>query len=275
MTIRPSEDTVNFSAIKAAQQRGWAAGDYTIPGAILVVMSENLCEAVDLHAGQRVLDVATGSGNTAIAAARRFCEVTGVDYTPSLLEKARERAAVECLPITFLECDAEALPFPAGSFDAVLSTLGVMFTPNQEAAASELLRVCRPGGKIGLASWTPTGFFGQMGRAMAPYMSPPPGVKPPALWGTEARVQELFGDAVASIQAQKRYFIHRYRSAQHAVEVFCTYYGPVVKALEALEPARQEQMRRDLHTVLEEVNIATDGTLVAPGEYLEVVAIRR
>jgi ubiquinone/menaquinone biosynthesis C-methylase UbiE len=275
MTIRSSEETASFSAIKAAQQRGWAAGDYTIPGAILVVMSENLCEAVDLHAGQRVLDVATGSGNTAIAAARRFCEVTGVDYTPSLLEKARERAAVECLPITFLEGDAEALPFSAGSFDAVLSTLGVMFTPNQEAAASELLRVCRSGGKIGLASWTPAGFFGQMGRAMAPYMPPPPGVRPPALWGTEAHVQELFGNDAVSLQAQKRYFFHRYRSAQHAVEIFCTYYGPVVKALEALEPARQELMRRDLQSVLEQVNIATDGTLVAPGEYLEVVAIRR
>ncbi|HEY1348622.1 MAG TPA: class I SAM-dependent methyltransferase [Ktedonobacteraceae bacterium] len=273
--IRSSEQTSGFATLKAAQQRGWAAGDYTIPGAILVVMSENLCESVDLHAGQRVLDVATGSGNTAIAAARRFCEVTGVDYTPCLLDKARERAAVECLPITFLEGDAEALPFPAGAFDAVLSTLGVMFTPDQEAAASELLRVCRPGGKIGLASWTPAGFFGQMGRAMAAYMPPPPGVRPPALWGTQERVQELFGNEVVSIQAHKRYFFHRYRSAEHAVEIFCTYYGPVVKALEALEPARQEQMRQALHTVLDQVNIATDGTLVAPGEYLEVVAIRR
>lgn len=275
MTIRSSEETTRFSTLKAAQRRGWAAGDYTIPGAILVVMSENLCEAVDLHSGQQVLDVATGTGNTAIAAARRFCDVTGVDYTPSLLEKARERAAVEQLPIQFLEGDAEALPFAAGSFDAVLSTLGVMFAPDQEAAASELLRVCRSGGKIGLASWTPEGFFGQMGRAMASYMPPPPGVRPPALWGTEARLQELFGNEVVSLQAQKRYFFHRYRSAQHAVEVFCTYYGPVVKALEVLEPARQEQMRRDLQSVLEQINIASDGTLVAPGEYLEVVAIRR
>ncbi len=267
--------TVDLSAIKTFQQQGWAAGDYSIPGAILVVISENLCEAVELHACQRVLDVATGSGNTAIAAARRFCEVTGIDYVPSLLERARERASAERLPITFLEGDAENIPFPAASFDAVLSTVGVMFTPNQEQAASELLRVCRSGGKIGLVNWTPTGLFGHMGRAMAKYAPPPAGLKSPALWGTEERLRELFGEEVVSIQATKRYFFHRYRSAQHAVEVFCTYYGPMATTLQGLSPVDREGLCHDLQMVLERANQASDGTLVAPGEYLEVVAVRK
>lgn len=267
--------TVDFSAIKAFQQHGWAAGDYSIPGAILVVISENLCEAIDLHASQKVLDVATGSGNTAIAAARRFCEVTGIDYAPSLLERARERATAERLPITFLEGDAESLPFPSSSFDVVLSTIGVMFTPNQEQAASELLRVCRSGGKIGLANWTPDGLFGRMGSVMAKYAPPPAGLKSPALWGTEERLRELFGEEIVSIQATKRYFFHRYRSAQHAVEVFCTYYGPVVTTLQSLDSVGRENLRHDLQTVLEQANQANDGTLVAPGGYLEVIAVRR
>lgn len=275
MTIQSPKETANFFAIKAAQQQSWAVGDTSIICAILVVIAENLCEAVDLHADQRVLDVATGSGNTAIAAARRFCEVTGVDYIPFLLERGRERAVAERLPVTFLEGDAEDLPFPDSSFDVVLSTIGVMFTPNQEQAAREILRVCRPGGKIGLASWTPEGLFGQLGRVMAPYMPPPPGVKSPALWGTEAGLRELFGEEISSIQTNRRYYFHRYRSTQHAVEVFCNYYGPIATAHEALEPTRQECMRRDLGAMLEQVNLASDGTLVAPGEYLEAVVVRR
>src|SRR5690242_20055963 len=176
---------VDWSAIKVRQQKSWSTGDYSVIGATLVVISEELCEAVDLHAGQSVLDVATGSGNTAIAAARRFCKVTGIDYVPSLLEVGRRRAGAENLHVTFQEGDTENIPFGNASFDVVLSTLGVMFTPDQEKAASELLRVCRPGGKIGLANWTPTGFIGAVFRSIGKYIPPAPGLKSGALWGTE------------------------------------------------------------------------------------------
>lgn len=274
MTLQPTT-TVDFAALKAGQRQMWAAGDYSIPGGGLVVVSENLCEAVDLHAGQKVLDVATGSGNTAIAAARRFCEVTGVDYTPSLLERARERAEAEHLSIIFLEGDAEHLPFPSASFDVVLSTVGVMFAPNQEQAANELLRVCRPGGKIGLVNWTPSGLFGQIGRAVGAYIPPPTGLRPPVTWGTEERLRELFGAEIISLQATRRYFVHRYRSAQHVLEIFRTHYGPFAVPVQALDPTTREHLFHDFMAVFEQANQASDGTLLAPGEYLEVVAVRR
>lgn len=266
---------IDFSAIKAIQRKTWAAGDYSIPGSALVVVSENLCETVELHAGQKVLDVATGSGNTAIAAARRYCDVTGIDFTPSLLERARERAIVERLPITLLESDAEDLPFPPASFDIVLSTLGVMFTPNQEQAASELLRVCRSGGKIGLANWTPDGLFNQMGRVLSAYApSPPAGLRPPASWGREDRVRELFGEKVTCLQATTRFFYHRYRSTQHALEVSCTF-GPLAILFKTLEPETCKQLAHDIMALFERANQARDGTLMVPDTYLEVVAVRR
>lgn len=274
MTNQPSIRT-DFSVLKERQRQTWGSGDYSLPGGLLTIISENLCEAVDLRAGQKVLDIATGTGNTAIAAARRHCNVTGIDYTPSLLVKARERAAVEGLSITFIEGDAEALPFPDDSFDVVLSSLGVMFAPDQELAASELLRVCRAGGKIGLASWSPGGSFGQMGRTLASYAPPPPpGLKPPMLWGTEDRLQDLFGAATTFLQVTQRTFMHRYRSAQHAVEFMRTYFGPVATAFQVLEPEQRQQLEKAMIAVYEDVNIATDGTLVAPAEYLEVIAIR-
>lgn len=265
---------VDFNALKSRQQMTWAAGDYTIIGATLPMLSELLCEAVDLHAGQRVLDVATGSGNTALAAARRFCEVTGLDYVPALLEDGRKRASAEKLEVTFVEGDAEHLPFPDASFDTVLSTLGVMFAPNQEQAASELLRVCRSGGKIGLVNWSPDGSLGEMFRTIGKHVPPAPGLKPPMLWGTEERVRELFGNGIASLQVTKRSFFYRYRSIQHWMEVFGTYYGPIVKALQALDATGQHNLRRDLMDLWERYNRATDGTLVAPCDYLEVVAVR-
>jgi ubiquinone/menaquinone biosynthesis C-methylase UbiE len=229
-----------------------------------------------LHdAWQRATDVATGSGNTAIAAARRWCKVTGIDYVPALLERARERAAAERLPITFLEADAEQLPFPDASFDVVLSSVGVMFAPNQEQAARELLRVCRSGGKVGLGNWTPTGLFGHIARTIAAYVPPPAGVKPAALWGTEERVRELFGEGVVSLQATKRNFLYRYRSVQHWMDLFGAYFGPIVTALRALDPAGQERFSHDLMAGLEQANQARDGTLVAPMEYLEVITVRR
>ncbi len=266
--------TVDFSTIKARQQIAWSAGDYSIIGATLVVVSENLCETVDLHAGQRVLDVATGSGITALAAARCFCEVAAIDYVPSLLERGRERAAAERLPVTFQQADAEQLPFAEASFDVVLSTFGAMFAPNQEQVASELVRVCRSGGKIGMANWTPTGFVGNLFRIVGKYAPPAPGLKPPALWGTEERVRELFADGIASLEVTTRHFCFRYRSVQHWLDVFTTYYGPIHKPFQALDATGQATMAQDFTDLLERYNQATDGTLVVPSEYLEVVARR-
>jgi ubiquinone/menaquinone biosynthesis C-methylase UbiE len=274
MVSHPSS-AVDLSAIKARQQKSWSAGDYAVIGATLVIISEELCEAVDLHAGQAVLDVATGSGNTAIAAARRFCAVTGLDYVPALLELGRRRAATEDLPITFQEGDAEHLPFADASSDVVLSTLGVMFTPNQEQAASELLRICRSGGKIGLANWTPTSFIGDVFRSIGKYVPPAPGLKSGALWGTEERLRELFGDGIASLQTTTRTFMFRYRSAAHWMEIFSTYYGPIVTALQSLDAAGQQGLSQELIGLLEKYNLAKDGTLVVPSEYLEVVALKR
>ena len=264
----------DLTAIKHRQQQTWASGDYAVVGSTLVVMGEQLCEAVDLHAGQRVLDVATGNGNAALSAARRFCEVTGIDYVPALLERGRERAAAEGLEVTFAEGDAEDIPFPDASFDVVLSTLGSMFAPNQERAASELLRVCRPGGKIGMANWTPDGFIGQMFRVTARYAPPPPGLKPPVLWGTEERLRELFGDSVAPVRVERRNFVFRYRSFDHWLEVFRGYYGPVLTAFQSLDTDRQEAYAADLRSLVARLNRSGDESMSVPSEYLEVVAVR-
>jgi SAM-dependent methyltransferase len=264
----------DLAAIKQRQQQTWATGDYAVVGSTLVVMAELLCEAVDLHAGQQVLDVATGNGNAALAAARRFSEVTGIDYVPALLARGRERAAAERLPVAFAEGDAEDIPFPDASFDVVLSTLGSMFAPDQDKAAAELLRVCRPGGKVGLANWTPDGFIGQMFKVTGRYVPPPPGLRPPALWGTEDRLRELFGDGIASMRAERRSFVFRYRSFDHWLEVFRTYYGPVSKAFEALDAERQEAYTADLRALVARFNRSGDGTMAVPSDYLEVVAIR-
>lgn len=269
------QSSVDRQAVKARQQKSWSAGDYAVIGTTLVVLSEELCETIDLHAGQSVLDVATGSGNTAIAAARRFCSVTGVDYVPSLLEVGRRRAEAEHLPVTFLQADAEHLPFADSSFDVVLSTLGVMFAPNQEQAADELLRVCRSGGKIGMANWTPSSFIGDLFRIIGTYIPPAPGLRAGALWGTEERLRELFGDAISSLRTTTRLFRFRYRSAAHWLEVFRTYYGPVFTTFQALDAARQQQLAQDITSLLERYNVAHDGTLIVPGAYLEAVALKR
>jgi len=265
----------NPSAIKDRQQKTWASGDYTKIGNTLVIMGELLCEAVNVHAGDKVLDIATGSGITAISAARRFCNVTGIDYVPELIEYARKRAEVEGMEITFDVGDAEDLPYPDASFDVVLSTLGVMFAPNQEKAAEELLRVCRPGGKIGLANWTPAGFIGNMFRTLGKHVPPPPGIKPPPLWGTEERLQELLGEGVASLEVTQRSYMFRYPSARHFIEYFRTYYGPTLKAFESLDPDGQEALAEDLEELLEHWNTSGDATIVVPSEYVEVVALRR
>jgi ubiquinone/menaquinone biosynthesis C-methylase UbiE len=265
----------NLGAIKDRQQKTWTSGDYTRIGNTLVIIGELLCEAVDVRAGDKVLDVATGGGNTAISAARRFCEVTGIDYVPELIEYARNRAEVEGVEVSFEVGDAEDLPYPDASFDVVLSTLGVMFAPDQEKTARELLRVCRPGGKIGLANWTPDGFIGNMFRTQGKHVPPPPGIKPPPLWGTEERLRELLGEGVASLEVTRRSYVWRYRSARHFVEHFRSYYGPTLKAFEALDADGQEALATDLEELLEGWNISGDATLVVPSDYLEVVAVRR
>ena len=203
---------IDLSALKTRQHGAWSSGDYAVVGTTLQIVGEELCEALDLRAGQKVLDVAAGNGNATLAAARRWCEVVSTDYVPSLLERGRARAAAEGLSVEFKEADAEALDFADATFDTVLSTFGVMFTPDQDRAAAELLRVCKSGGKIGLANWTPEGFIGQLFKTLGKYLPPPAGAKSPALWGTQARITEMFGASAASIKAERRHFMFRYRS---------------------------------------------------------------
>lgn len=267
--------TPDLAAIKERQQKAWASGDYGKPGVTLLIIAELLCEAVDLRSGQRVLDVATGNGNTALAAARRFCEVTGMDYVPALLEEGRERAGAEGLRVDFQEGDAEKIPFPDESFDVVLSTIGVMFAPDQEKAASEVLRVCRPGGKIGLASWTPDSFVGGLFKAIGKHIPPPAGLMPPFLWGSEERLRELLGDGVTSLQTRRRSFVFRYPSAQFYVDFMRTYYGPTVKVFEALDEESRKALEGDIIDLVHRFNRSGDETMVAPSDYLEVVAIKR
>ncbi|KYG99170.1 class I SAM-dependent methyltransferase [Bradyrhizobium sp. DOA1] len=270
MNIQSSPPVTDLSAVKARQQAAWSSGDYAIVGTTLQIVGESLCEALDLQAGQRVLDVAAGNGNATLAAARRFADVVSTDYVGALLERGRERAAAERLAVTFQEADAEKLPFADAGFDVVLSTFGVMFTPDQQQAASEMLRVCRPGGKIGLANWTPEGFIGQLFKTIGKYVPPAPGVKSPALWGTKARLDVLFGTQ-ATVDAQSRHFAFRYKSPEHMVNVFRTYYGPVLKAFAAIDPSSQQALEADILALIGKFNVARQGTVVIPSEYLEVV----
>jgi ubiquinone/menaquinone biosynthesis C-methylase UbiE len=271
-TLSPRAD---FTAVKARQQGAWASGDYAVIGTTLQIVGETLCEAVDLRPGQKVLDVAAGNGNASLAAARRWCEVTSTDYVPALLERGRARAAAEGLNIEFREADAEALPFADETFDAVLSTFGVMFTANQDQAAAELVRVCRPGGKIGLANWTPESFVGQMFKILGTHLPPPAGLKPPSLWGTRDRLAGLFGSRATSIAVESRHFVFRYRSAEHWLEIFKMYYGPTFKAYAALDTATQSVLTRELLALVDRFNRYSSGTMLVPSEYLEVVITRR
>jgi SAM-dependent methyltransferase len=270
MAVLQRQAVGGLDGIKQRQQQAWAAGDYTEIGSRIVITSELLCEAVDLRGGERILDVATGTGNAALAAARRFCRVTGVDYVPAMLERARARAAAEGLEVAFEEGDAEDLPFPDGSFDVVLSACGVMFAPDQERAAAELLRVCRPGGRIGMVNWRPDGFVGEMLRTIGRYLPPPPGLRPPVLWGTRDRLEELFGSGV-EISTPLRRFFFRCPSPEAWVDHFAAYFGPVVNAFEAVGDAGRDALRGDLLAVTGEFNVSGDRTLVLQMDYLEVV----
>jgi SAM-dependent methyltransferase len=262
----------DLEAIKQRQQATWASGDYAVIGTTLQIVGETLCEAVDVSAGWRVLDVAAGNGNASLAAARRGCEVTAADYVEALLGHTRLRAEADGLRLATRVADAEDLPFDDGTFDAVLSTFGVMFTPNPERAAGELLRVCRPGGRIGLANWTPTGFVGQMFKIVGQHVPPPAGVPSPLAWGTEDRLQELFGDG-ADVAVTRRQFTFRFRSAADYFETFKNYYGPLVRAWDALDTDGRTSLRRALIELADGAN-RTDGALTVPSDYLEVVATK-
>jgi len=274
-TVTSSSPAVDLAALKSRQQAAWSSGNYAVVGTTLQIVGEQLCEALDLRAGSRVLDVAAGNGNATLAAARRWCDVTSTDYVSSLLEAGRTRAQAEGRTIRFQQADAESLPFADKSFDVVMSTFGVMFTPNQEQAASELARVCKSGGRIGLANWTPDSFIGQVFRMIGKYIPPAPGVKSPALWGTQARLAELFGEAAREVRTTSREFVFRYLSPAHWLEVFRTYYGPMNRTFGALDAAQQAALTQDLLTLMESRNRSGDATLVLPSEYLEVVIERK
>jgi SAM-dependent methyltransferase len=276
MTSAVRSDSVQVqgsTSVKGRQQAMWASGDFAVIGTTLQIVGELLCEAVDLQAGERVLDVAAGNGNATLAAARRFAAVTSTDYVPALLERGRRRAEAEGFDVAFKVADAEDLPYPDASFDVVLSTFGVMFAPDHHQAAIEMMRVCRKGGRIGLASWTPSGFLGQLFRVVAAYVPPIPGIRSPLLWGTDAHIEHLFLGA-ARIVHTSRHFAFRYRSPEHWVEVFRTYYGPVHKAFAALDAGKRGALEADLVALLRQSDRGGASGLVVPGEYLETVITR-
>lgn len=274
---RPPPDAAvpDYAAIKQRQQATWASGDFAIIGVTLQIVGESLAEAADVRAGERVIDIAAGNGNATLAAARRFARVTSTDYVPALLDKGRARAAAEGLTVEFREADAEALPFYDGSFDVALSTFGVMFTPDHARCAGEMMRVVRGGGRIGIASWTPEGFIGQLFKTVGRHVPPPAGLVSPAMWGKEDYLRQLFGTEAASIRAQLKMFNFRYASGAHMIQVFRDYYGPVHKAFAALDPAGQQALEHDMLALLDLHNTAGDNSLVVPAEYLEAVIIKR
>ena len=261
-------------AVKGRQQATWASGDYHMIGTQIQIVSELLIEALDIHSTEHVLDVATGSGNAALAAARRGSQVVGVDYVPALLDRARRRRDAEGLDAQFIEGDAEALPFANGQFDVVSSVFGAMFAPDQQQTADELVRVTRSGGRIGLASWTPEGFIGQFFKVNGRHVPPPPGVRPPLQWGTPERLEELFGDVAAEMRFETRFYTFRARSPRSWIEDFRRWYGPTLKSFEAVGETGSAALEADLLDLIASLNRADDGTMVVPSEYLEAVIVK-
>ena len=271
----PVEAPFDSAALKTRQQAAWASGDYAVIGTTLQIVGEQLAEACDLRYDEQVLDVAAGNGNVTLAAARRGCRVTSTDYVGALLERGAARAAAEHLDVAFRQADVEALPFGDASFDAVVSTFGVMFAPDHAKSAAEMARVCRPGGRIGMANWTPEGFIGQLFKVLGRQLPPPAGAKPPSLWGTEAHLQTLFAATAAKVDVTRRMFNFRYRSAAHFIDVFRTWYGPVHKAFASPPTDKAATLEHDLTALLDGANRAGPDSLVVPSEYLEVVITRR
>lgn len=261
----------DYAAIKQRQQSAWASGDYAVVGTTLQIVGETLAEAIDLRTDERVLDVAAGNGNATLAAARRGTQVTSTDYVAALLERSRQRAEAEQLPVQYQTADVEALPFQASSFDVALSTFGVMFSPDHERSASEMARVVRKGGRIGMANWTPTGFIGRLFKVIGAYVPPPAGVRSPALWGSEAHLVALFGPRAQGIQVQHKHFNFRYRSAAHFVQVLRDFYGPTHKAFGALDATGQAALERDITALMAEFDVGKGRGLVVPSEYAEVI----
>jgi SAM-dependent methyltransferase len=268
-------DTIDLAAVKRGQQAMWASGDFGVIATMIHVVAERLVDSVDPAAGSRVLDVAGGTGNAAIAAARYGCHVMCTDYVPALLERGRARARAERLDIAFETADAEALPYGDGAFDAVLSVFGSMFAPDQPRAAAELVRVSRPGGLVGLASWTPEGFLGEWFRTTAKHVPPLAGLASPLRWGTEDAIVELLGDEVSSIRSRRRTFTWRFTDAAAFVGTMRRWYGPTVKAFEALGDDGATALEQDLIAVVERSARRRGNAIAVPAEYLEVVAVRR
>jgi ubiquinone/menaquinone biosynthesis C-methylase UbiE len=267
--------SVDLHKAKLGQQKAWASGELGTFAATIVFVSESLCETLDMRAGQKVLDVATGTGNTAIAAARRWCETIGIDFVGDLLKAARNRASVEGMSVSFVEGDAEAIPFGDGSFDVVVSTFGSMFAPDHERAAGELIRTCRPGGKIGLTNFPPDGLAGEFFRTTARYVPPSRGLRPSVLWGTKDYLHQLFGESASEIRIQRRSLYFRYLSPEHWLDTFRIHFGPVRSVFEQLDDRRQLRLSDDLLRLIDRFNISGDDTVVAPCDYLEVVIIKR
>lgn len=272
LTYTTTEAPIDFAAVKQRQQAAWASGDYAVVGTTLQIVGEQLCESIDLRPGSHVLDVAAGNGNATLAAARRFARVISTDYVEHLLDKGRARAEAEALSVDFTVADVEALPFPDGTFDYVLSTFGVMFAANHDQSAAEMLRVTRKGGSIGLANWTPDSFIGQVFRTLGKHVAPPKGVRSPALWGSRPHLESLFHGQ--DLEVTERAFNFRYLSASHFIDVFRTYYGPVHKAFLGLDETGRTDLQRDLSVLMEAFNVATDGTLVIPSAYAEVIVTK-
>jgi ubiquinone/menaquinone biosynthesis C-methylase UbiE len=269
---RKQSAVVDLAAVKTRQQAMWASGDFAVIGTTLQITGESLCEAVDVEAGSRVLDVACGNGNASLAAARRGARVTGIDYVPQLLRGAADRARAERLEIEFVEGDAERLPFEDGHFDVALSTYGIMFAPDQQQAAREIVRVVKPGGKIGLCNWTPEGFIGQLLKTVGKHVPPPAGVASPIYWGSEAHLQDLFR-GTRSLRAERKQFVFRYESAAHFIDVFRRFYGPTHKAFGALDPDGQARLSADIAELSSRFNRG-QSSLMVPADYLEVVIER-
>jgi SAM-dependent methyltransferase len=271
MTTTVVTHTPDYAAIKARQNAAWASGDYARIGVTLQIVGESLAETMDLRPGASVLDVAAGNGNATLAFARRMCTVTSTDYVDTLLARGRARAEAEALDVTYEIADAEQLPFNDSAFDAVVSTFGVMFSPDQDKAASELLRVCRPNGKIGLANWTPAGFIGQVFKTLGKHVAPPIGVSSPARWGTEPWLAQTFGPQARAMAIENKAFVFRDRSPEHFVDVLRAFYGPIHKAFLALDASGQAALAGDLIDTIARFNTAPDGSMRVPSDYAEVI----